>query len=66
MAVRDEGEQAAPTRQLSALNERGREGWELVAIYARQGWVEYVFKRPASIEIDTGVPRSPGSIVNRS
>jgi hypothetical protein len=57
-AVRDEGdEKAAPTRQLSELNKRGREGWELVAVYPRQGWIEYVFKRPASIEIHTGVTR---------
>ena len=23
-----------------------------------KGWVDYVFKRPASIEIDTSVPRA--------
>jgi hypothetical protein len=39
-------------------NELGRGAWELVAITPRQGGIDYVFKRPAAIEIDTGAPRA--------
>jgi hypothetical protein len=46
------GEGAAERRRL--LNNRGGEGWELVAVYPANAW-SFVFKRPAP---DVAAPAS--------
>jgi hypothetical protein len=58
LAVNKEDANRSPGRQWAEINELGDEGWELVAVYPRQAAIDYVFKRQASITIDTGVPRA--------
>jgi hypothetical protein len=52
------GRKQVSGRQWAEIKKLGDEGWELVAVYPRQAAIDYVFKRQASITIDTGVPRA--------
>ena len=49
---------ASPDRHWAEMQKLGSEGWELVAVYPLDKRIDYVFKRQASVDIVTGVPRA--------
>jgi len=58
LAVSNEDALKFKDRHWAEVQKLGREGWELVSVYRRGDWIDYVFKRQAPIEINTGVPRA--------
>ena len=52
------GVNGSPERHWAEMQKLGSEGWELVAVYPLDKRIDYVFKRQASVDIVTGVPRA--------